>query len=542
MRTFKINLMKRIAILSLTILIGLNAFSQAPRPLNPDETVKKISSLLFMLNNYYVDTLNMADITEKAIVMSLKELDPHSSYIPSEDVKKSNESLEGSFEGVGLTFQLYKDTILVVAPIPGGPSDKVGIMAGDKIVTVDGEEAFGEDITNKWVMDHLRGKKGTKVTVGIHRKGNDELVEYEITRDKIPINSLDAAFMLDRNTGYIKLNRFAKQSLDEFTEAARELKGQGMKNLVFDLRGNTGGYLGTALSITDEFIEDGKLVVYTEGINQPRQELRATSKGEFEDGKLVILINEGSASASEIVSGAVQDWDRGVIIGRRSFGKGLVQRPFPLPDGSIVRLTVARYHTPSGRYIQKPYEDGTEEYFKDFYNRMKQGETYHADSIHFPDSLKYKTKSGRTVYGGGGIMSDIFVPLDSLRYTDSYSALIRKGVVNGYVNDFLDNNRQSITEKYSNFDDFNKGFNLSNDDFSEFLKRAGDEDIELSDEELAYNELFMKTQLKALIARNIFETGDYFEVLSPLDPEIQKALEVIHDKKTYNDLISYNDN
>lgn len=534
--------MKRIAILSLTILIGLNAFSQAPRPLNPDETVKKISSLLFMLNNYYVDTLNMADITEKAIVMSLKELDPHSSYIPSEDVKKSNESLEGSFEGVGLTFQLYKDTILVVAPIPGGPSDKVGIMAGDKIVTVDGEEAFGEDITNKWVMDHLRGKKGTKVTVGIHRKGNDELVEYEITRDKIPINSLDAAFMLDRNTGYIKLNRFAKQSLDEFTEAARELKGQGMKNLVFDLRGNTGGYLGTALSITDEFIEDGKLVVYTEGINQPRQELRATSKGEFEDGKLVILINEGSASASEIVSGAVQDWDRGVIIGRRSFGKGLVQRPFPLPDGSIVRLTVARYHTPSGRYIQKPYEDGTEEYFKDFYNRMKQGETYHADSIHFPDSLKYKTKSGRTVYGGGGIMSDIFVPLDSLRYTDSYSALIRKGVVNGYVNDFLDNNRQSITEKYSNFDDFNKGFNLSNDDFSEFLKRAGDEDIELSDEELAYNELFMKTQLKALIARNIFETGDYFEVLSPLDPEIQKALEVIHDKKTYNDLISYNDN
>ncbi len=542
MRTFKINLMKRIAILSLTILIGLNAFSQAPRPLNPDETVKKISSLLFMLNNYYVDTLNMADITEKAIVMSLKELDPHSSYIPSEDVKKSNESLEGSFEGVGLTFQLYKDTILVVAPIPGGPSDKVGIMAGDKIVTVDGEEAFGEDITNKWVMDHLRGKKGTKVTVGIHRKGNDELVEYEITRDKIPINSLDAAFMLDRNTGYIKLNRFAKQSLDEFTEAARELKGQGMKNLVFDLRGNTGGYLGTALSITDEFIEDGKLVVYTEGINQPRQELRATSKGEFEDGKLVILINEGSASASEIVSGAVQDWDRGVIIGRRSFGKGLVQGQCPLPDGSIVRLTVARYHTPSGRYIQKPYEDGTEEYFKDFYNRMKQGETYHADSIHFPDSLKYKTKSGRTVYGGGGIMSDIFVPLDSLRYTDSYSALIRKGVVNGYVNDFLDNNRQSITEKYSNFDDFNKGFNLSNDDFSEFLKRAGDEDIELSDEELAYNELFMKTQLKALIARNIFETGDYFEVLSPLDPEIQKALEVIHDKKTYSDLISYNDN
>lgn len=538
--TFKINKMKKFTLLAITILFGLGLFAQSPRQMDPDETVKKISSLMFLLNNYYVDTLDMQDITEKAIVMTLKELDPHSSYIAAKDVKKANEGLEGSFEGVGLTFQLYKDTILVVAPIPGGPSDKVGIMAGDKIITVDGENAFGEDITNKWVMDHLRGKKGTKVVVGIYRRGIDDLVEYEITRDKIPINSMDAAFMLDKNTGYIKLNRFAKQSLDEFTEAAQELKKEGMKNLVLDLRGNTGGYLGTALSITDEFLDAGKLVVYTEGINQPRQELRATNQGEFEEGRLVVLINEGSASASEIVSGAVQDWDRGVIIGRRSFGKGLVQRPFPLPDGAIVRLTVARYHTPSGRCIQKPYENGSEEYYKDFYNRMQQGETYHADSIHFPDSLKYRTKAGRTVYGGGGVMSDIFVPLDSLRFNDTYSSLIRKGVVNGYVNDYLDKNRVQLASEYTDFDAFNKGFELSDEEFAEFVKKAEAEDIEMTEDNLKYNEVFMRTQLKAIIARNIYDTENYFEVLYPLDNEIQKAMEIINNKKLYNSLISSN--
>jgi len=508
--------------------------------INPNETVKKYSTLLYLINNYYVDTLDMPGLTEKVIVQTLKELDPHSAYIPKKDVVKSNETLEGSFEGVGLTFQLFKDTILVVAPIPGGPSDKVGIMAGDKIVTVDGEDAFGEDITNSWVMDHLRGKKGTNVVVGIHRKGNIELLEYEITRDKIPINSLDAAFMLDENTGYIKLNRFAKQSLEEFTNAATMLKAKGMKNLVFDLRGNSGGYLGTAMSITDEFLPKDKLIVYTEGTHQERQELNATSLGEFEKGKLVVLINEGSASASEIVSGAIQDWDRGVLIGRRSFGKGLVQRPFKLPDGSIVRLTVARYYTPSGRCIQKPYDNGVDEYYKDFVNRMEHGETFHADSIHFPDSLKYQTKSGRTVYGGGGVMSDIFIPLDTTRYNKLYTSLIRKGIVNGFVNEYLDNNRNSLKAKYSNIETFIKGFNISDDEFTIFLTKAKDDDIEFSDEEIAPNSEFIKLQLKALIARNLFEAGDYFEVISPLDPEIVKALEIINDDNEYNRLMSNN--
>jgi carboxyl-terminal processing protease len=506
--------------------------------MNPDETVKKISTLLYLINGYYVDTLDMAKVTEDATKTILKELDPHSSYIPPKDVKKANEGLQGSFEGVGLTFQMFKDTILVVAPIPGGPSDKVGILAGDKIVTVDGEDAFGKKITNSWVMDHLRGKKGTKVKVGIFRRGNDELIEYEITRDKIPINSLDAAFMLDNSTGYIKLNRFAKQSKDEFVKAARELKKEGMKDLVFDLRGNTGGYLGTALSITDEFLKPNQLVVYTEGIHQPRQELNSTKAGEFIDGRLIVLINEGSASASEIVSGAIQDWDRGVIIGRRSFGKGLVQRPFPMPDGSEVRLTIARYYTPTGRCIQKPYDNGNEEYFKDFYNRMQHGETYHADSIHFPDSLKYTTKAGRTVYGGGGIMSDIFVPLDSTRFNSTYSALIRKGVINGFVNTYLDKNRKKLRAEYLTFDKYNENFEISDEEFQVLIDDAKKEEIEISDEILEPNEEFIRLQLKALIARNIYETSDYFETLFPMDVEIQKAIEVLNDKKLYKSLIS----
>ena len=524
----------------ITILVTtLAGYSQNNiQSINPDETVKKYSTLLYLINNYYVDTLDVPGLTEKAIVQTLRELDPHSAYIPKKEVEKSNETLVGSFEGVGLTFQLFKDTILVVAPIPGGPSDKVGIMAGDKIVTVDGEEAFGKDITNNWVMDHLRGKKGTHVIVGIYRKGNMKLIEYEIIRDKIPINSLDAAFMLDENTGYIKLNRFAKESLNEFTDAITQLKQQGLKNLIFDLRGNSGGYLGTAMSITDEFLEQDKLIVYTQGTHQQRQELHATNKGDFEEGKLVVLINEGSASASEIVSGAVQDLDRGVLIGRRSFGKGLVQRPFKLPDGSEVRLTVARYYTPSGRCIQKPYDEGVEEYYKDFGNRMAHGETFHADSIHFPDSLVYTTTAGRTVYGGGGVMSDIFIPLDTIRFNKIYSSLIRKGVVNGFVNEYLDENRKSLLKKYNNFNSFNDAFYLSNDQFVVFTEKAKSEEIEFSDEEIAPNKEFIKTQLKALIARNLYETGDYFEVLSPLDPEIIKALEIINDDNLYLDILS----
>jgi len=310
-----------------------------------------------------------------------------------------------------------------------------------------------------------------------------------------------------------------------------------LKNLVFDLRSNSGGYLGTAMSISDEFLPKDKLIVYTEGIHSPRQELIATENGEFENGKLIVLINEGSASAAEIVTGAVQDWDRGIVIGRRSFGKGLVQRPLQLPDKSVVRLTIARYYTPSGRCIQKPYDGGNEEYYSDFKHRMEHGELIHPDSINFPDSLKYATHNGRTVYGGGGIMPDIFVPLDSARYNELYSQFIRKGIFNSFVNDYLDKNRVDLLKKYSDFDKYNNSFSLSDDDFNNFLNLAKEKDIDIEDPELNPNVDFIKLQIKALMARNLYETSDYFETLFPMDKEIKTALEVINDNKRYNNLI-----
>ena len=529
--------MKKIILLFVSaLLLCQTGYSQERtdiNKLNPAETTQKYSTVLYLINNFYVDTLDMPEITEKAIIYTLKELDPHSAYIAEEDVQKANEPLEGSFEGIGITFQLFKDTILVISPIPGGPSDKVGIMAGDKIITVDGEDAYGEDIDNQWVFDHLRGKKGTEVEVGIYRKNVEGLLDFTIIRDKIPINSLDAAFMLDDRTGYIKLNRFARNSQDEFTKAISKLRDRGMEQLVFDLRGNSGGYLGTAMSISDEFLKEGELIVYTEGIHSPRQDLNSTGGGSFEKGKLVVLINEGSASASEIVSGAIQDWDRGLIIGRRSFGKGLVQRPFKLPDGSLVRLTVARYHTPSGRYIQKPYSEGTEEYYKDFYHRFESGELMHPDSIHFPDSLKYKTKGGRTVYGGGGIMPDIFVPFDSTRYNQLYSSLIRKGIFNSYVNEYLDKNRKSLLKKYSEVGNFIQDYKVNDKEFDAFLARAEKDEVLTEENKKELNEDFVRLQLKALIARNLYDTEAYFEVLAPADHEISKALDALNDPGVY---------
>jgi carboxyl-terminal processing protease len=504
------------------------------KKLDEKKTTRKFATLLYYINGYYVDTLDMPKLVEKSIVATLKNLDPHSSYISAKDVEKANEPLEGSFEGVGITFQIFKDTILVVSPIPGGPSDKVGIQAGDKIVKVDGEDACGEWLTNQWVMDHLRGKKGTRVEVSIKRNGVDKLLDFTIIRDKIPIFSMDAAFMLDKKTGYIKLNRFAKESKNEFDKAFDSLKAEGLKNLVFDLRGNGGGYLNTAMQIADEFLSEGKLIVYTEGVHQPRQELFATADGGFEEGKLIILINEGSASASEIVSGAVQDWDRGLIVGRRSFGKGLVQRPFRLPDGSVVRLTVAHYYTPSGRCIQRPYDEGVKKYYDELNERLKHGELYNADSIHFPDSLKYETQNGRTVYGGGGIMPDVFVPWDSTRYNDLYTDLIRKGVYNEFVNTYLDQNRSKLIKQYKTKDAFIKKFEVTDKIFDDLLNLAKKKKVEIKESELKPNEDFYKLQLKALIGRNLFDQSTYFEILFPMDEGISKALELMDNQDAFN--------
>ena len=525
--------------LAFVIFSGFSGYAQEPqgwKPLDPNTTTRKYSTLLFLINNYYMDTVNMQQLTEKAIVATLKDLDPHSAYISKKDVERANEPLVGNFEGVGITFQLFKDTILVIAPVPGGPSDKAGIMAGDKIIKVDGEDAFGSKITNDWVMKHLRGKKGTKVVVSIYRNGIKNLLDFHITRDVIPLKSLDAAFMLNKTTGYIKLNRFAQRSTEEFNQAIDSLKRQGLKNLIFDLRGNSGGYLSTAQGIADEFLDAKKLIVYTEGIHSPRQNLYASKTGNFENGKLIVLINEGSASASEIVSGALQDWDRALLIGRRSFGKGLVQRPFRLPDGSVVRLTVARYHTPSGRWIQKPYNHGVDAYYRDLEERMKHGELIHPDSIHFPDSLKFQTASGRTVYGGGGIMPDIFTPWDSARYDRLYSELIRKGAFNTFVNNYLNENRKKLHKKYPDIKSYIAKFEITPVLFDTFLSDAQKAKVKMDTAVLQRNKDFYKLQMKALVARDLFNQNAYFEVVAPMDHGLQKALDVMQGDAVFKKL------
>jgi len=534
---FKILSMKNIALIILSLLAGFAAIAQKPGKIDPKETTQKFAAALFYIDNFYVDSTDTPELVEDAIVSMLKELDPHSSYYSKEDIDAANEPLEGSFEGIGVTFQLLRDTILVVAPVPGGPSEKLGILAGDRILKINGEDAFGKKITNKYVMDKLRGEKGTTVDVSIFRNYQPELIDYTIVRDKIPINSIDAAFMLDKKVGYIKLNRFSKTSMEEFYQSMAELTKDGMESLVLDLRGNSGGFLNVAVELSDEFLEEGKLIVYTEGLKSPRQDFSATTKGSFEKGKLVVLINEGSASASEIVSGAVQDWDRGIVIGRRSFGKGLVQRPFQLPDGAVIRLTAARYFTPSGRSIQRPYDEGSENYFKDLIERQRKGELVNADSIHFPDSLKYFTAAKRTVFGGGGIMPDIFVPVDTLHLTTYYSDLIRKGVFNRYTIDFSNEKRDEIKKSYKTTEKFVKGFEVDETMMTDFLALAEKEKVEFDEALYQRSADFIRMQIKALIARNIWDMEAYYQVVSEQDETILQALEILEKNDMFSEVI-----
>ena len=506
--------------------------------LDAKSAAQKVSTLYYLINNYYVDTADFEKLTEEAIVAMLKELDPHSAYISKKDVQKANEPLEGSFEGIGVTFQIFQDTILVVSPVPGGPSDKVGIMAGDKIVTIDGEDAFGKKVNNEYVAKHLRGKKGTVVTLGIKRGNSDELIEFDVVRDKIPLNSIDASFMLDKNVGYIKLDRFAKTTMEEIDAALAELKSKKMKSLILDLRGNSGGYLNVAAELSNLFLKKNMTIVFTEGDKSAKQVFNTNHNGKFSDGKLVILIDEGSASASEIVSGAVQDWDRGVLIGRRSFGKGLVQRPFNLSDGSVVRLTTARYYTPTGRCIQRSYDKGSEDYFKEMTKRMDHGEFYHADSIQFPDSLKYSTLvSGRTVYGGGGIMPDIFMPVDTSYATKLYTDLVRKGALNRFTLEYVMEHRSEIARQYSDFEMFNEKFNVSESMIEDFKKFAEKEGVTWNEEQFERSEPLIKLQIKALIARNEWEMENYYQVVLQEDKVVKKAMEILNDANQYRKIL-----
>ena len=528
---------KVILSLFLAILLVLpGSFVEAQNSVQQNQL--KFGRLLRLVDGYYVDSTNVDELTEKAIVNLLTGLDPHSTYISKEEVDKMNEPLVGNFEGIGISFNIFKDTLLVTTTISGGPSEKVGLRAGDRIVEVNDTSIAGIGLKNSDVFDLLRGKKGTRVDLKILRKNIEELLDFTIIRDKIPIFSLDASYMIDEYTGYIKLNRFAATSTDEFLAAMSELKKENIKNLIFDLRGNTGGYLKSAIEISDQFLNDRNLVVFTEGTNEPKREYKASSKGLFKTGNLVILIDENSASASEIVSGAVQDWDRGVIIGRRSFGKGLVQKPFFLTDGSMVRLTTAHYYTPSGRCIQKPYENGTKEYRKDYLNRMTSGEMFSADSIHFDESQKYKTLvNSRNVFGGGGVMPDIFIPMDTSVHYKYINQLRRKTIIYNFVLDYVDKNRGNIKGKYPEFKQYEKNFKVTSEMINEIVARGEEEEIEKDEESLAFAEQSMRKEIKAIIARDIYSRNDFYKIYYQDDEVIIKALEVLENQREYDKLL-----
>ncbi|HHT04314.1 MAG TPA: S41 family peptidase [Bacteroidales bacterium] len=586
--------MKQI-IFSLFLLISSYLTAQTIDKTELLSTDTKMSFTLNMIRYYYAEKPDMPKIVEKGIVNMLKELDPHSVYITKEDVQKMNEPLIGNFDGVGISFQIMKDTIHVVDVIRGGPSEKVGVMPGDKIIKVDDKVATGDTIKNDFVFKHLRGVKGTKVNLTVERRGRKEPIVFEIIRDKIPITSVDTWFMLDKTLGYIRLDRFAQQSTEEVILAIEDLKSQGMKELIFDLRGNGGGYLDVAFKICDEFLSDDKLLVYTEGVSSPRYDFKAERKGKFEKGKVVILIDESSASASEIVSGAIQDWDRGVIIGRRSFGKGLVQRPFNLPDGSQIRLTTSRYYTPSGRCIQKPWDDGLDSYYNDYMRRYQHKELITPDSITFPDSLKYNTANGRIVYGGGGIMPDVFVPIDTSRASDYLINLRSKGIFNNFSMQWMEENRESFLKQNPTFEDYNNSYPSLNlmEKFTVYAKEEGVEQNEIKKEwvnsmildyivkqtkdtvsknyssyeeyakELLSNselldeviskakkeddkmeemtkrsDIFIEASLKAMIARNLYGVKYYYQSIKDTDDGLQTAIKVVKDDKLYNSLIS----
>lgn len=510
--------------------------------LDSSPAVTKMNIAMYAIKNLYVDEVNDNKLVEEGLRAMIKQLDPHSAYMTADEMKEMNEPLQGGFDGIGISFNMLDDTLFVVEVISGGPAQKVGLLPGDRIIKVGDELIAGVKMSTTDIMKRLKGPKGTTVHISVKRRNTSTLKEFSIIRDKIPIYSLDAAFMVDNSTGYIRLNRFGATTTDEFRQAFADLKKQGMTQLILDLESNGGGLMSAAVDLADEFLSDNKCIVYTEGLHSPRQESVATSKGSFEKGKLIILIDEYSASASEILSGAIQDWDRGLIIGRRSFGKGLVQRPLALPDGSSLKLTVARYFTPSGRFIQKPYENA-EDYSRDLIDRYNRGEMSTSDSIHFPDSLRTCTLvNKRTIYGGGGIMPDVFVPLDTTIYTPLHKLLTISGIMNRFSIQYVDSHRAELIATYPNIDEFIKKFNITDSMIKDLLSLAESEKITISNEDRASDKTLLLKQLKAYIARDLGKTSDYYKVMWKENESLNKALEILKNKNAYDELLKRKQN
>jgi carboxyl-terminal processing protease len=503
-----------------------------------NEQAYKFEKVLENISKYYVDSVNQDVLVEHAITELLKDLDPHSSYLNKKEVVRLNEQLQGAFEGIGVSFNILNDTVYIIYPVEEGPSDKAGIRSGDRIIRVDGNNIAGIGIESEDVFTMLRGKKGSRVNLSVMRKDHPGLIEYEIYRDKIPIYSVDASYKVNENTGYIKINRFSLTTMDEFTSAVAKFKDEHVKDLILDLTGNGGGYLDVAIKMADQFLGDDKLIVYTEGTNSPRKDYHATREGIFEKGHLIILIDEGSASASEILSGAIQDWDRGIIVGRRSYGKGLVQRQLPLPDQSMMRLTVAKYYTPTGRLIQKPYKMNRNDYEKDIINRFNNGELAHKDSIHLPDSLKYYTlKNTRLVYGGGGIMPDYFVSIDTSYFSNYYHQVLKKRTIDLFALEYVDQNRDDLISNYTNVESFRNRFEFDDNLFKQFIQYSAGKGVPFNQNDFAVSRSQLELLLKAYIARDLWSTGAFYEITNEKDPKFETAVTILKNWDNYEAML-----
>lgn len=512
--------------LAIGILIGANSFQ--PSGNNPQGTAKgylKFRDILSYIDRDYVDTVNIEELSDYAINKMLEKLDPHTAYIPASEMDVARSYLEGDFDGIGIEFNIFKDTVYIVAPLSGGPSEQVGLQAGDKILQVDNKDIAGVGLTTQGVFEKLRGSKGTKINLTILRRHEKKPMKFVVTRNKIPTISVDAGYMIDNRTGYIKVNRFSANTYDEFKTALVKLKKKGMERLVLDLRGNPGGYMDRATRMADEFIAGNKKIVYTNGKGTKYDnETFAHVRGEFEEGPVIVLIDEGSASAAEIVSGALQDNDRALIVGRRSFGKGLVQMPIPLNDGSELRLTISRYYTPSGRSIQKPYTEGAENYEMDILNRFQRGEFFNPDSIKFDDSLKFKTLHGRVVYGGGGIMPDVFVARDTMELTNYLNELYSKNLVREFALNYYQDHKAELQKMP--FDKFKNTFEVSDRMLDNINKEAEDLKIKYNDKEFNRSKNLLKNNIKAYIARSVYGPDGMYPIFNQTDADFQQAIKL----------------